>query len=309
MTQLAVPDISTYRAGAGGVEFVSSFEGPRPGPHAAIVALMHGNELCGVHALAFLLREGVRPARGKLSLVFANVAAFQAYDALQPAESRYLDEDMNRVWSAAALDGPRQSRELARARQLRPLFDTVDCLLDIHSMQTPSPPLALCGALAKGRALAATVGFPANVVVDAGHVGGTRLRDYSAFADAASPRAALLVECGQHLDDAARPVAIEASVRFLAAAGVIEPEVAQGYFPAPPPRQRVIEVTEAISAASREFRFVADYAGLEVVAKAGTAIASDGARTIRTPYDDCVLVMPSPRVAVGLTAVRFGRYL
>jgi hypothetical protein len=168
--------------------------------------------------------------------------------------------------------------------------------------------LLLSGTRAKGRVLAAKVGFPAGVIVDAGHAGGTRLRDYGAFADDASPRAALLVECGEHLDLTSRAVAIETSLRFLAAVGAIEPDVARRYCPDPPARQRVVEVTEAVSATSDDFRFADSYAGLEMLPKAGTPIAVDGAKTIRTPYDDCVLVMPSPRVRAGQTAVRFGRY-
>ena len=35
----------------------------------------------------------------------------------------------------ATLDGPRRSLELARARALRPLYESADLLLDIHSMQ------------------------------------------------------------------------------------------------------------------------------------------------------------------------------
>jgi hypothetical protein len=50
------------------------------------------------------------------------------------------------------------------------------------------------------------------------------------------------------------------------------------------------------------------FRGLEVIAKAGTLLAEDGERPVRTPYDDCVLVMPSRRLVTGLTAVRLGRY-
>ncbi|HEY1506592.1 MAG TPA: peptidase M14, partial [Stellaceae bacterium] len=40
----------------------------------------------------------------------------------------------------------------------------------------------------------------------------------------------------------------------------------------------------------------------------GTVIARDGGKEIRTPYDDCVLIMPSRRFARGQTAVRLGRF-
>jgi len=37
-------------------------------------------------------------------------------------------------------------------------------------------------------------------------------------------------------------------------------------------------------------------------------IAEDGGQAICTPYDDCVLIMPSRRLAPGQTAVRLGRF-
>ena len=43
------------------------------------------------------------------------------------------------------------------------------------------------------------------------------------------------------------------------------------------------------------------------VAEAGTLIAHDGEREIRTPYDHCVLLMPSLLPTVDSTALRFGR--
>ena len=70
--------------------------------------------------------------------------------------------------------------ELARARELRPLLDEVDVLLDIHSMQQRCEPLMLCGPQDKGRALALDLGAPATVVADAGHSAGRRMRDYGA---------------------------------------------------------------------------------------------------------------------------------
>jgi hypothetical protein len=70
---------------------------------------------------------------------------------------------------------------------------------------------------------------------------------------------------------------------------------------------RCIRVTHAITADSMDFRFVDDYRGMEVVAKAGTLIAVDGMRRIVTPYDNCVLLQPSLRhLGRGVTVVRLG---
>ena len=191
-------DVSPYRRGNTGIDHVTTLDSGTPGPHVMLSALVHGNELCGAHALDYLLREGVRPERGKLTLAFMNVAAYARFDPANPVASRYVDEDFNRLWSAGVLDGPRNSVELRRAREVRPLVDTVDLLLDVHSMQHATAPLMLAGPLDKGRRLAAEVAAPVHVVCDAGHAAGIRLRDYAAFGDPGSHRNALLVECGQH---------------------------------------------------------------------------------------------------------------
>lgn len=306
--EVSAPDISAYAEGNSGIPYVTTFAGPEPGPHVVITGLTHGNELCGAHALIALFERGVRPWRGRLSLAFVNVAAYRRFDAAHPQTSRYLDEDLNRLWERRALEGPGRSLELDRARELRPLIEAADWLLDLHSMQQGPEPLLLTGLTDKGRRLAAAMGYPATVVADAGHPGGARMRDFGAFADPASPKTAMLVECGQHWARASVDVAITACRQFLAALGVIEPGRLDVLGPASPPApQRLIEVSEAVVVEQGPFRFVEPYRGLEIIPGAGTVIAYDGGVPVRTPYDDCVLIMPSQRLARGLTAVRLGR--
>src|SRR5438045_6884044 len=124
------------------------------------MALTHGNEICGAITLAKPFRAEIRPRRGRLTLAFNNVAAYREFDPRYPIASRYVDEDFNRLWSPATLDGPRQSTELARARTLRPIIDAADYLLDLHSMQHATAPLMLAGVLPKSRDLARQVGIP-----------------------------------------------------------------------------------------------------------------------------------------------------
>ncbi len=306
--ELAPPDIERYREGNTGIPFVTTFAAVEPGPHVAITALVHGNELCGAIALDFLFRRDVRPLRGLLSLAFLNVTAYARFDAAGPSASRWADEDMNRVWDVATLDGPRDSLELARAREVRPWVDTVDLLLDVHSMQQAAAPLTLAGLHAKGAALAEATGVPSVIVADAGHAAGRRLRDYGAFGRADGERAAILIECGQHWARATAEVAVESAVRFLRATGTVAPDFAADAVPTtlPPPSSR-IEVTDAITIRHAGFRFVAPFEGMEVIARAGTVIAHDGEVPIVTPYDDCVLIMPTRRLNPGQTAVRLGR--
>ena len=308
VVEIAAPDISAYARGDAGIPYVTTLESGRAGPHAVITALVHGNELCGAWALITLLERGVRPSRGTLSLAFVNVEAYSRFDPANPKATRYVDEDLNRLWEPARLESGRGSRELARARQLRPLIESADFLLDLHSMQVPSPPLLLCGLAEKGLRLGRAMGYPAHLIADAGHRNGARMRDFGAFADPASQKAAVLVECGQHWASSSVDVAIATCRQFLAALDLVPPTTldALALPPAPQP-QRVVEVTEAVTVDGTPFRFVRDFQGLEVIPKAGTVIAHDGGRPIRTPYDRCVLVMPSQRLSRGLTAVRLGR--
>jgi predicted deacylase len=310
--ELTPPDIEPYRRGNTGIEYVTTFTASAPGPHVVVCALTHGNEICGAIAVDTLFRADFRPRRGKLTLAFNNVAAYREFDARYPIASRYVDEDFNRLWNPATLDGPRQSSELARARTLRPVIDAADYLLDLHSMQHATAPLMLAGLLPKSRELAQRVGLPELIMCDAGHVAGPRMRDYGGFGDPASPKAALLIECGQHWERRAAEVAIDVMLRFLIAVGAATAEdLAQIGGPefAAHPRQRVIEVTEAVTISGDRFEFVDEFRGLEVLPKKGSLIGHDGVREVRTPYDNCVLIMPSRRLVRGQTAVRLGRFV
>jgi predicted deacylase len=306
--ELKPPDITAYRSGNTGIDFVTTFDSGKDGPHVLVNALTHGNELCGAIALDFLFRHGVRPVRGRLTLCFANVAAYRCFDPARPGASRFVDEDFNRVWSPQVLEGPRNSVELIRARTLRPVYDTADLLLDLHSMQHATPPLVLCGVTERGRQLAQAVGVPEWIVSDSGHASGRRLLDYAGFADPAGSKTALLAECGQHWERDAASVAIETTLRFLLATGTVDPDFAAPHLkPEPPPEQKVIEITDAVTMKGSDLVYEADYVGMEIIGRKGTLIARDDSTEIRTPYDNCVLIMPSRRLRRGQTAVRLGR--
>ncbi|HXQ65781.1 MAG TPA: succinylglutamate desuccinylase/aspartoacylase family protein [Alphaproteobacteria bacterium] len=306
--RLSPQDIARWRSGNAGIDYVHRRQGCRAGPHVLMTALMHGNEACGAAALDRLLASALAPSRGTLTLAFANVAAYARIDPKRPDQGRFVDEDMNRLWSKDKLDGPQQSSELARARELRPLADAADYLLDLHSMMDGTTALALSGAAAKGLRLARRVGYPATVVADAGHAGGVRLRDYDGFGAATGEKAALLVECGQHFEAHSAAVAFESALRFLAALDMLDLAAAAGHLSSRPlPRQRFIEVTHVVTIASDDFAFARPCRSLETIAEAGTLLARDGGREVRTPYDDCVPIMPARTLKPGLTAVRLGR--
>jgi predicted deacylase len=310
--ELSPPDIEPYRSGNSGVDYVTTFASGVEGPNVLVTALTHGNEICGAIALDRLFRAGLRPRRGSLTLAFDNVAAYRNFNPRVPAASRFVDEDFNRLWAPETLDGRRLSNEMARARAIRPFVDTADFLLDIHSMQYATAPLMLAGILDRSAALARQVGIPELIVCDKGHAAGPRMRDYGGFGDAASAKTALLIEAGQHWRRDTADVATDVMLRFLVALGTVSNEdaapIAGPHFSAHP-RQRLIEVTEAVTIVGDSFEFVDDFRGLEVLPTKGTLIGREGDREVRTPYDDCVLIMPSRRLVKGQTAVRLGRFV
>jgi hypothetical protein len=170
----------------------------------------------------------------------------------------------------------------------------------------------LAGLLPRSRELARQVGIPELIMCDAGHAAGPRMRDYGGFGDPASAKTALLIEAGQHWERRAAEVATDVMLRFLIALGsATRDDVAALGGPDfdAHPQQRTIEVTEAVTISGDRFDFARDFRGLEMLPQKGTLIGRDDGREVRTPYADCVLIMPSRRLVKGQTAVRLGRYI
>lgn len=310
LLEILPPDIRALRQGNAGVDYVHVLDSARPGPTVLVQALTHGNEICGAHALLWLLAQRHTPRRGRLILVLANVAAFERFDVQAPHRSRFVDEDLNRLWSDDALAAAPDSLERRRARELRPFVDAADFVLDIHSMHEDCRPLMVCGTADKNADYARCLGVPADLLIDTGHPAGLRMVERGGFSDPDSAKRALLIECGQHWARASVGVAIDTLLRFLRLTGLATPAwvTARLQLPAPS-RQRLVRVTEAVVAQSSDFRFLLPVRGLGVVPKAGTPIARDGERVWCAPYDDTVLVMPSMQHArAGNTQVRLGRY-
>ena len=306
---LPPPGLSPWAASPAGTAYVHERLSGQAGPDVLVTALVHGNEYSGAWALDAFLASGLRPRRGRITAALCNMAAFARFDARHPDASRFVDEDFNRVWSAQRLDGGQHSAELDRAREMRPFVDRATHLLDLHSMHEPCAPLLVTGLLPRNIAFAQSLGTAGQVIVDAGHADGVRMRDYGPFGDAGGDRIALLLEAGQHWAPASLQTARNVLMRFLVRAGSMDPgDVPAGWLlpDASPPAP--VAVTHRIVARSMDFSFTEDFSGGETIRRAGTAIALDAGEPVLTPYDDCVLVMPSVRqLRPGVTTVRLGR--
>lgn len=298
-------DLSAYRQGKVGIDYVHRFESGRPGPHVLINALTHGNEICGMVAATHLLDTGVRPRIGTLTISFANVAAYESFDPHRPYESRQLVHNLNRIWSAGELDGTAASPELDRARALRPVVAAADHILDIHSTSQDVQPFWVYPSYQRNADVALAIGRPpVHLVMPSGLGSGTPLIQHGRHGLADSLGAAVVVECGQHFRQSAADMATAVTLDFLAHFGLIE--AAPGR-PAPGPQQRY-ELLETCMVRTPEFRFVRPLLGFEVFAQ-GELIATDGPHEIRALCDGCTVFMPTREPIVGREAVYLTRLL
>jgi predicted deacylase len=312
------PEIVRWaKSNCGPVPYVHEFTGAEAGPDVLLSALVHGNEYAGaivLHELLHALHTGQLAIRaGRITALFANVQGFYSFDATQPDASRFVDQDFNRIWSEELLSSNAQSSELARAREIRPFVERATHLLDMHSMHEPCEPLLITGLLDRNVQFAQSLEGAGQVVMDAGHQDGVRMRDFGEFGQARSKKIALLLEAGQHWQQAAVMASRDVLLRFLLRCGSItmrevmkaglqDWRAADRIAPVP------VKVTHAVIAKSMRFEFTGSYTGNEIVDKAGSIIAYDDGEPIATPYDDCVLVMPSIRqLRPGVTTVRLGQ--
>ncbi|MBK6867993.1 MAG: succinylglutamate desuccinylase/aspartoacylase family protein [Burkholderiales bacterium] len=304
-------DLSAYRAGNTGVDYVHRFDSGRPGPHVLINALTHGNEICGMVAATHLLDAGVRPKIGTLTVSFAHVEAYAAFRPETPFANRQLVHNLNRIWSDEWLDGPEQSPELRRARELRPVVAAADHILDIHSTSQDVAPFWVYPDFERnGRAalaLGAASGVALHLLMPQGLGSGTPLIQHGRHGQAGEGAGvALVVECGQHFLRASAEVATRAALSFLAHFGLVD---APAPVAAAPARQRRLDLLQTCMVRTPAFRFTRPLVGLETFAQ-GELIATDGeAGEIRAPCDDCTVMMPTREPIVGREAVYLTRPL
>jgi predicted deacylase len=294
-------DLSPYRRGNTGIDYVHRFESGRPGPHVLVNALTHGNEFCGMVAATHLLDSGVRPLIGTLTVSFANVAAYESFDPAKPLDSRQLVHNLNRIWSSAWLDGGEDSPELRRARELRPVVAAADHILDIHSTSTDVQPFWVYPQFERNGAAALAIGRPAvHLVMPQGLGSGTPLIQHGRHGSADFHGVALVAECGGHFRRESAEFATNAALDFLAHFGLIDRALQ------PEATQQRFELLQTWVIKTPDFRFPKPLLGFETFAE-GELIAIDGDEKVRAPCNDCTILMPTRKPVVGREGVYLSR--
>lgn len=175
--------------------------GPSGGPTLVVTAGIHGNEPAGVRAaervLAELRRTGAR-LQGELVALVGNRAGLER-------ARRFLDEDLNRLWTAerlAALRTRPTERDHAEEREQRELLAELEpllarervTLLDLHSTSGGGPPFALAGDTLQNRPVAFALGVPFLLGLEE-NVSGTLVEHVGALG-----HVAVVIEGGQSAD-------------------------------------------------------------------------------------------------------------
>lgn len=208
-------------------EAVDAAGAPIPGPRAAVIARMHGNEPLGDPVLARLAEvvDG--------SLVAGSVLAVRANERAAALDRRHTEEgsDLNRLWDAASLerldDTPREamSYEEARAHELAPWLRTADALLDLHSTSRPAAPFLVLRDDQRHASIALRLGVRNLVtgVHENGVLSGGMAANLGLWPGERGARLGFVFEAGQHTDPANGARAWEVTRRFLSLVGVFPP--------------------------------------------------------------------------------------
>ncbi len=272
---------------------------PAAGPHTVILGGIHGNELCGVHALRDLLQQfstGTYTLQsGSLTLAIGSAEAIRA-------GRRYIEANLNRQFRFDV--APRGSQyERRRAEELKCLLkDNVDFLLDLHATSAPSKPYAMI----ETPSLLATRVFGFERIVSGwAELGDSSLAgDTQSFVEALGG-CAITMENGQMSDPSSTASAIETCRRVLAQRNV------QGIEPAIVHKSQIFHMTFVQPLEQPDFTYVKKFENLEALDR-GMLIGRDSVKEHFAPTDyDPFMILPAnpANLQLGENLFHYGRKL
>jgi len=222
---------------------IGAYRGAEPGPLVICIASLHGNEPAGIEALERVmgvLSESRLRMRGDLVGLRGNLQA-------HAAGTRFIDEDLNRVWQhdrvdavleslrggGSARDGDRApmvgSAELAEQRDLLAAFQSEQRrargpihVLDLHTTSSESAPFTTLGDTLQNRALALCLPVPVVLGLEE-QIDGAMLHYFDRLG-----WANIGIEAGQHRAASSIDAHEEAVWILLEALGLIEEGSAPG---------------------------------------------------------------------------------
>jgi len=217
-----------------GDRHLGAHRGETPGPLLLCIASLHGNEPSGSHAtlrvIGQLAEAGV-PMKGDLVALAGNLSALAA-------GTRFIDEDLNRVWQrgrvTAVLESLRTSErpalpmvgtsELAEQRQLIGAIRAAVqeargrvYVVDLHTTSSESAPFTTLGDTLQNRAMAGSLPVPVVLGLEE-QIDGAMLQYFDLLG-----WAGIGIEAGAHDDPASVDAHADVVWVLLAALGLLDP--------------------------------------------------------------------------------------
>jgi len=293
---------------------IARIDGAPGGPMLIAVGGVHGNEPAGIAALGRVLAElelGPAPITGSLVALAGNLGALEA-------RRRYLDTDLNRLWTEESLAAARSGRAGARAeeRELAELDFEIEALLaeapgrvwflDLHSTSGPGLPFTVLDDALPSRRFALSLPVPVVLGLEE-ELEGTLL-----FHLSARGVPGIAFEGGRH-DDPQAVDRCEAAIWVaLAEAGLLprtwrpRAEIARRLLAASRgPVPHLVEVVHRHAITAEDgFRMRPGYSSFHAVAR-GEELGDDRSGPVRSPHKG-LLLMPlyQPQGADGFFLVR-----
>ena len=267
------------------------------GPTVGVIGALHGNETAGLRAIERIVAEPSplleRMRRGKLVLVHGNPRATEQ-------KRRYSrgGADINRLFGYSYVDdlAPEAwTYEHHRALELRPLLESLDALIDLHSASQPTVPFAVSDRAPGAIALARKTGCRVTYGWDGP---GMLMEHVSIGMFVAQGKPALSVECGQHDDPDTPKQAEDVLTRFLGALGVTDHDTSAGSGTAYEMFGRVVKPT-------REFELTREFSSFDRLAPGDVLGAGEGV-TISVDRE-AYLLLPTPKASRGEDIVYLAR--
>lgn len=266
-----------------------------PGPRAAILGAVHGDEECGLRLIRKLEAEAragtLTLDRGTLTLIHGNPAA-----TAQGRRYTRGGDDLNRLFDFGyeSLLSPSQwTAEHFRAVALRPVLQQLDSALDLHSAAAETRPFGIAMGSAGSTELGARIGLE-DVATRWDGAGIATQVALVELAKRGCP--AVAVECGRHGEAETNAVAERLGRRYLNAAGLVGDTV-------PVADTRRFHVVSAYRKPAEDFRFVKPLRGLSPLCE-GELLGTSSKGDFFAERDGFA-VLPNDRVPVGKAALFF----
>ncbi len=276
---------------------IGEYGGSEPGPRLIFLGGVHGNEPAGIIALERVLKTlhaAKPPFRGKMLALRGNLTAIAR-------STRYVDEDLNRIWTPPRLKAlaecpPKGNAETVEEKEQRELFSifhpilsdyrTPVCLVDLHTTSSESPPFLILADTIRNRKLVRQL--PAPLILGMEELLEGTILNYAGDLGIS----ALAFEAGQHRQQRSVEHHVAAIWILLAAAGCLAAAHVPGF-----EAHRAL-LAEAVTGLSRvfevrfrygiqpgeDFRMEPGYWNFRKI-KRSEALAGGRAGEIRSPFN------------------------